>query len=126
VFTDGNRVFAAVEPGAQADQLLIELSPRRHAQVVWGDVLAPFLQEIEFDPISGAAERWWPLGKQVPVVLDPRVAFGAPVIQGTALRTAEAARMARKVSVAEVGDAFDLPTERIAAAVEFENLLAAA
>jgi uncharacterized protein (DUF433 family) len=126
VFTDGKKIFTAVEPGSGAEELLIELARHRHAQVILGDLLTPFLREMEFDPVTGAAQRWWPLGKEIPVVLDPRIAFGAPVVAGTALRTVEAARMARRVPVSEVADAYELPTDRIKAAVTFEAQLAAA
>ena len=126
VFTDGKKIFTSVEPGFSAEELLIELSMRRHAQVILGDFLSPFLKEMEFDPVTGAAERWWPLGRAVPVVLDPKIAFGAPVIAGTALRTVEAARMARRVPIPSVADAYELSMDRIEAAVAFETQLAAA
>lgn len=40
-----------------------------------------FLDHVDFEP-SGAAERYWPAGKQSPVAIDPDIAFGMPQIRG--------------------------------------------
>ena len=36
---------------------------------------------------EGLASRWYPLGQNRPVVLDPTVAFGAPSIAGRGVKT---------------------------------------
>ena len=125
VFTNGSSIFATVLPGEDVSEM-IELRKVRHAQVLIGQVLEPFLNEIEFDPSSGFAHRWWPQGRRFPVVLDPRIAFGAPVIEGTAIRTAVVARMAQRASPSDVAGDYEIPVRGIQAAVEFESLLAAA
>jgi uncharacterized protein (DUF433 family) len=89
-------------------------------------VVQPFLKEVDFDETNLLAFRWWPMGRSVPIVLDPRIAFGSPVLQGTAIRTNVAARTATTVSKEEVAEAYDVDLARIVAAVEFEEQLAAA
>jgi uncharacterized protein (DUF433 family) len=124
VYTDGTRVYAALSRDDVPD--VIELSERRRLQVILGEVVQPFLKEIDFDETNLLAHRWWPMGRSVPVVLDPRIAFGSPVLQGTAIRTSVAARMAATVPREEVAEAYDVDLARIEAAVEFEEQLAAA
>ena len=85
-----------------------------------------FLAEVDFDARTALAERWWPLGRAVPVVLDPRVNFGAPVVAGTGVRTSTVARLARRASAAEAAVAYELELAQAEAAVAFEEQLAAA
>lgn len=124
VYTDGNRVYAALSREDVPD--VIELTERKRLQVILGQVVQPFLQEIDFDESTQLAYRWWPMGRSVPVVLDPRIAFGSPVLEGTAIRTSVAARTATTEPHEEVAEAFEIDLSRVEAAVEFEAQLAAA
>lgn len=125
VYTDSRKVFAAV--GDQANEPdVVELSKGGVLQIIAGGILEPFLEEIDFDSHSNLAERWWPLGKTTPVVLDPRVAFGAPTIQGTRLRTSFLAQLASHSAADEIAEAYQLEPDRIEAALMFERQLKAA
>ena len=113
-----------VMPLATGDEPdLVELSRNRIQQVIAGKVFHPFLAEIDFNPKTALAERWWPRGKKVPVVLDPQIAFGAPIVAGTAIRTSTLVRMADEVGAAETADAFDLKMSDVEAAQDFEQTL---
>lgn len=125
VFTDGRHVFSAVTDDTRAPNV-VEWTPGRIEQVVAGPVFDQFLAEIEFDAQTALAERWWPLGRAVPVVLDPRVSFGAPVVAGTGVRTSTVARFARHASTSEAAVAYELALAQAEAAVSFEEQLAAA
>jgi len=124
IYTDGVEVFASLSREAGLASL-IELSSR-HAQIIAGQVVAQYMMELDFDPQSSLAERWWPLGKNVPVVLDPRVAFGAPVVAGTATRTDIVAALAGALDVAVAADAYRMRPNEVEAAIEFESQLVAA
>ena len=79
--TDGKGIFVDLaKQSAEFQHLLIELAGGQYA---FPQILNRYLEEIEFDPETLMAVRWWPLGKKRPVVLDPGVAFGEPVIAGT-------------------------------------------
>src|SRR5438093_136641 len=80
VYHDSATLFARLSEDA-----VIELS-KHYQQLISAHVFEPYLKEVDFSPLSSLAERWWPLGRDVPVVLDPRIAFGAPVVAGTATR----------------------------------------
>jgi uncharacterized protein (DUF433 family) len=126
VFTDGGRIFMALRDDELAPDVLEVSSRRSPFQIIAGPVFKHSIKEIEFDEETELARRWWPQGREVPVVLDPTIAFGAPVIAGTRVPTAILARYAETRPVSAVGDAFELPAERIEAAVDFESRLARA
>jgi uncharacterized protein (DUF433 family) len=52
-------------------------------QVNLEEIVTPFLKKIEFDRVSKRALRYWPLGKDTQIVVDPRRQFGQPTIEGT-------------------------------------------
>jgi uncharacterized protein (DUF433 family) len=90
----------------------------------WDAILDPFLETIEYQ--NDFARRWWPLGKDDVVVVNPAYAFGSPVIWGSGVRTELVAERA------EVGDApeviaydFHLTPQQVESALLFENQLAA-
>lgn len=119
VFVAGGNVFT--ELGGED---VLELTPLRHLQIQSGELVRPFLEEIEFEEKTTMAHRWWPLGRSKPIVLDPAVAFGAPVIESTATRTDVIASLASITSVSEAAQAFRLATTAAEAAAEFELFLA--
>lgn len=125
VYTDSRRIFAAV-----GDQLLepdlVELSKGTVVQIIAGGILEPFVTEIDFDAETSLAERWWPMGRNVPIVLDPRVAFGAPVICDTRLRTDFLASLAEEMNPGEIAEAYRIDVESVNAARSFERRLKAA
>lgn len=55
-------------------------------QVVWKD--AGFERLDQFDYQEGRALRWHPRGRTSVMLIDPRIAFGAPVIEESGLPTA--------------------------------------
>jgi uncharacterized protein (DUF433 family) len=131
VFTDGQIIFAELTaptvPTAEAGiPNVIELTRNRHLQVHAGCLLEGHLDEISFSQETLLADRWWPLSKDFPIVLDPKIAFGAPVIEGTATRTDVVAGTARAMSSDAAANVYQLKKREVEAAVQFEDLLAAA
>lgn len=124
VFTDGKNIFKELAREADTSKVL-ELTQDRHLQIQSANLLAHFLDEISFSRETSLAHRWWPLSRAFPVVLDPKVAFGAPVVDGTAVRTDVVAGMAKASSKKSAADAYLLTEKQVGAAVEFESLLAA-
>lgn len=125
VFTEGRHIFSAVSDEPDAPNV-VRWTADQIDQVIAGPVFEQFLSEIEFDARTALAERWWPCGREVPVVLDPRVSFGAPVVAGTGVRTSTLARTAGASSVRDAALAYEIELAQAQAAVEFEAALAAA
>ncbi len=124
IFTDGEEVFASLSRQTD-DAPLLELSAR-YPQLLAAPIVARYLMELDFDSKSSLAERWWPLGRDVPVVLDPRVAFGAPVVATTATRTDIVAALATAGSPSAAAGAYKIELSAAQAAARFESELAAA
>ncbi|MGH7603364.1 MAG: DUF433 domain-containing protein [Gemmatimonadaceae bacterium] len=124
VFTDGRSIFSAVSTDDPPN--IVKWEKGQMEQIIAGPVLDRYLSEIEFDPSTSLAYKWWPLGKTNPVILDPRVAFGSPVIEGTAVRTSIVARLAKRSSVTDAAVAYELQLRQAEAAINFEASLAAA
>ena len=124
VFTGGKSIFAELVKGMDLPDV-IELTKNRDLQVSSGMLLAKYLDEISFSDKTLLAERWWPLSKQFPVVLDPKIGFGAPVVEGTATRTEVVAAMAKTTSTDTAANVYGLTKRQVQASVQFEDLLAA-
>ena len=94
-------------------------------------VIAPVIRElaeqIEFDSPSGLARRWYPMGPEGLVVLDPMVSFGRPAIVGKGLATSNVFDFffGEKGQIDAVCSWMDLRPEEVEATVEFEERLAA-
>jgi uncharacterized protein (DUF433 family) len=58
---------------------------REAGMLAWKEVLEPFLEDVEYE--NQLARRWWPLGRNHMVVVDPDYGFGLPVVEGTGTRT---------------------------------------
>lgn len=73
------------------------------------------------------AIRWWPLGRERPVVVDPAVGFGNPTIAGTRIYTSTLVSMVRaeEGDYEKVGRLYHLAPDVVRTAVEYEGLLAA-
>ncbi len=78
--TDGQTIFAKVNWGGVPR--VLDLKRR---QFVFKKVISPLLRNLDFG--TDDASRLWPLGKDRPVVIDPRVAFGAPTVARSSVPT---------------------------------------
>jgi len=58
---------------------------RDAGMLAWKEVLEPFLEDVEYE--NELARRWWPLGRDHKVVVDPDYGFGLPVVEGIGVRT---------------------------------------
>lgn len=119
-FTDGRAILMqlASETG---DSRLLDLV---RDQFEFERVVSPFLRSgLEYSP-SGLPQVWRPISGRV-VVLDPRRAFGAPIVEREGVPTAVLAKaVAVNDSVDEVAWWFDVASAAIRDAVAFEQSIA--
>ena len=119
--TDGREIFVELqhetsEPG------LLEIVQN---QKVFGEIVRPFLKEFDFGE-GNILERWWPLGKDRLVAIDPRRNFGQPTIFKDGVPTKIlATSLNANGSVEEVAEWFEVSPQSVADAAEFEQQLAA-
>jgi uncharacterized protein (DUF433 family) len=65
--------------------------------------------------------RWWPLGKDVAVLVDPDFGFGLPVVEGVGVRTEIIAERHRAGdSTDEIAYDFDVTPRQIKDALQWE------
>lgn len=106
------------------DEILLELGTR--GQTAFSKVLEPFCASLEFDRASSLANRYFPLGRDQPVVVDPRHAFGRPVVVGTNITTQAIMSLLRGGETAEnIAESYQIDLEAVLAAKAFEQHKAA-
>jgi len=117
--TDGRWIFVELEEEATQEKLLLELSRLQYAMP---EILNEYLDAIEFDAGTDLAVQWWPQGREAPIVLDPRVAFGSPVIAGTRIPVQTISDAFRAGETVEsLGYWYNLTGEEVQAAINFAN-----
>lgn len=119
--TDGRSIFAEVIDQAEEKQLL-DLAKN---QLAFGRVIGPTLYAgVEFS-LDDVPARWWPMGQQGAVVLDPARSFGQPIVHDRGVPTAVLAdAVEAEGSVPKVASMFEIPLGSVRAAVRFEKRLA--
>lgn len=119
ISTDGAKVFG---PGGEtAPGLPAQAEEASHGgQHVLLEPIRDMLHTIRY--VDGAAAEWRPTKG---VVLNPELQFGDPVVEGTRLRTADAAAVTEALGMDEAVDRFAVDPGRIKRALDFERRLAA-
>lgn len=95
--------------------------------LAWPQETSNFLESLEYDKAERAAYRWWPLGKQRPVMLDTGLNAGRPTTAESGVRTIViATRSQRGWSVDDIAEDVVAQTDEVHAALELEHVAAAA
>ena len=98
------------------------LLDRKRRQFVNVTVFNPLIKKLDYDRVSREAMHWWPMGKDTPIVVDPKHAFGAPSVASAAVTTATLFASFRANKSAEmVADWFGVTLDEVRAAVRFEQ-----
>jgi uncharacterized protein (DUF433 family) len=119
LLTDGKRLLK--ELGKQS---LLELGSG--GQAAFESVIKPFCHRLDFDATSQLAARFFPLGRDAGVVVDPRHSFGRPVITGTNVATETIASLAHGgESLDDIASEFQLDRTQVEAAWQYEHRHAA-
>jgi uncharacterized protein (DUF433 family) len=82
-FADPTGIYALLRESNGGESLVRLVGHGEHAI---DEIVRPYLGQLEFDP-SDVPTRWWPLGKEGRVVLDPAVSFGAPIVAEAGIPT---------------------------------------
>jgi uncharacterized protein (DUF433 family) len=117
--TDGRGIF--VDIGEESDEpKLLEIIK---SQAVFDKITSPFFKDLEFSRARGL-ERWWPLGDQRSVVVDPRRAFGKPIVADRGVPTvilSNAAKASKSIDVVVFW--YYVAKRSVVDAIEFEDSL---
>jgi uncharacterized protein (DUF433 family) len=120
--TDGQTILAEIVRGTE-DPLLLDLV---RDQFEFKRIVDPHLYRgIEYDELHEPM-RWWPLGKDRHVVVDPERAFGNPIVMPGAVPTSILAwGLEAEGSEEVVARWYDVPVAAVRDAAEFESGLSA-
>jgi uncharacterized protein (DUF433 family) len=118
--TDGKYLFMDADQIVKSDKdKLIALN--ESGQLAWNEILSALLHEFEYDKEIGTVLRWRVAGYDSPVRLDPRIAFGAPHVNGIATWVLRE-RWKSGESLADIAEDYELPQHFVAAALRFEEI----
>ncbi len=97
------------------------LRPDQGGQLAWHLILGR-LAEFDYES-QGIVIKWRVAGPKSPIIIDPRIAFGAPTVDGTPT-WALSGRWNAGESVSEIADDFELKEELVREALIFEGVKA--
>lgn len=122
--TDGKRLFMDYEQieGKRGRGKL--LRPDQHGQLAWDEVIGRRLREFEYER-KGIVVRWRVAGLDSAVVIDPRIAFGAPIVKGVPTWAIQG-RVRAGESEKDIADDFGLSEKEVIDALVFEKSRASA
>jgi uncharacterized protein (DUF433 family) len=75
--TLGGHVLGRYQESVPGQKLVVLTSP---GQYVLPDIVEEELHHFDYSETDKFAIRWWPYGKDIPVVVDPRFAGGQPTV----------------------------------------------
>jgi uncharacterized protein (DUF433 family) len=118
--TDGSRIL--LKPATEsADAALLDMIS---SQFEFQRFVAPFLKQLEF--AEDTLTRWWPMGRERNVVVDPARNLGQPTAAKSGVPTEVLARSVKaNESVETVARWYEAQPAEVTDAVEFEESLAA-
>jgi uncharacterized protein (DUF433 family) len=121
-----NRFFA------DGSGIYLEMPNKKHilALMTGGQwAIAPIIKQlaekIDFHEFSGIATRWYPLGKEGLIVIDPLISFGRPTIIGRGVATENVydLYLGENKQIDQVSNWLEVPINEVNAAVNFEHNL---
>lgn len=116
---DGQDIFTREQTGA--NHRVVNLS--RSGQTAWRHI-EDVLQDLDYE--DGVALRWYPAGRQRPIVIDPRVSFGRPYILERGISTdAIRGRFQAGESFEDITDDLGVSEDEAQEAIRFELPVAA-
>jgi uncharacterized protein (DUF433 family) len=118
--TDGKELwmdYAQFEANA-GDRTLLAAS--QGGQLAWTDIIGR-LHEFDYENDGGLAIRWHVAGRNENVIIDPRIQFGAPSIEGVAT-WAFKGRWEAGEEIDDIADDFGVPNSDVLAALRFEGV----
>jgi uncharacterized protein (DUF433 family) len=95
------------------------LDVTKGGQLAWESIIAERLKEFEYD--RELALRWHVAGVGEPIIIDPRVSFGAPAVSGVPTWVLKA-RWESGEAIDDIASDFDLSNEFVLDALKFEGI----
>jgi hypothetical protein len=105
------------------DPYLMNASSR--GQIAWPDALDSFIESVDYDERERSAYRWWPLGRDEPVIVDTLLNGGLPSTALSGVRTnAIAVQRSEGFNVPQIAGDVGASEHEVLAALRFEQVAA--
>jgi len=119
--TDGRRIFAELDPsniGEMTRERIVQ--DLALGQTVIGPIARLYFRKLDYE--SDKVSRWWPIGKDNRVVLDPERNFGKPSDAVSNVPLHPLYRMVRAgESIETVARWYNVEVQAVEAALQFES-----
>ena len=96
------------------------LQADQEGQLAWESVIGR-LREFEYED-PGMVLKWHVAGPSSPIIIDPRISFGAPAVKGTPTWIIRG-RYDAGESDSDIADDFGIPKEEVREALKFEGAI---
>lgn len=96
------------------------LSADQHGQLAWESVIGR-LREFDYDG-HGIVLQWHVAGRKSPIIIDPRIAFGAPAVRGVPTWILKG-RWDAGESDSDISDDFGIAKTEVRDALKFEGVV---
>ena len=117
VKTDGQDIIMEHEDELKGDMKLMVAN--KGGQYVWSEIIGSRFEEFEYE--RDLAIRWHVRGRKSGIVIDPRIAFGAPAIRGVPTWVLRGRHNAGE-AVEDVADDFLISRADVRKALKFEGV----
>ena len=120
--TEGHHIlmeYLKLEPSDEFDKNNLIVTDSR-GQLAWGSVISEKFAEFEYE--HELALRWHPAGMTSTVLIDPRIAFGAPMVNGIPTWAIKGRWVAGE-NIEEIQEDFELDRRFIVDGLEFEGII---
>jgi uncharacterized protein (DUF433 family) len=116
--TDGRRIFLELARELE-EKVLLDL---KSDQWVMRAIIEPTFLDVDIE--NDLVRRWWPLGLDRRVVLDPERRFGRPIVSGSGVPVQTLCEaFARMNSVSAVANWYELDEEEVEDALQMKDRL---
>lgn len=119
--TDGKSLFMDYDQIVGPKDKGKLLAVNENGQLAWNEILGQRLREFEYDADLGTVLRWKVAGADSPVRVDPRVAYGAPQVNGIATWVLRE-RWCSGEGLMDIATDYDLAPHLVLAALQFEGI----
>jgi len=91
----------------------------RRGQFAWKHIIARRFHEFDYE--GGIAARWHVAGRSAPIIIDPRIQFGAPSVRGVPTWSL-VGRWSAGEELKEIAEDYDIPPSAVIHALKFEGV----
>lgn len=117
--TDGKKIFAEVIEDPAERRYVFDL---RTGQYLLDYVLEYLYDALEYSELDELV-RWWPLGKDRRVIVDPKRSFGRPIVPEGVQTNILASSLHAGGDIRAIADWFEVSESSVSDALEFERSL---